>query len=59
MFDGQIHDGHSNHFEGQPRQAQPLTSNYQRALELNKQPIVYPNRVRVYTNAQVQGESHD
>lgn len=59
LLDGQLHDGHTSHFEGVAPQANPITNNYQRALELNRAPINYPQRVKVWTPGQVAGQSHD
>lgn len=54
---GEVHDGHSSHFEDVAPQAMPCNSHYERALRLAREPIVYPERVKVFTPSVVISEA--
>lgn len=57
VLDGSVHDAHDSHFSSNPTCR--LSNNYDRAIDLYRKPIVYPDRVRVWTIRQVAGESQD
>lgn len=50
-MDNELHDGHSTHFDGVAPLTKPQTNNYNRAIALNRESILYPARVRVYSAA--------
>jgi hypothetical protein len=45
------HDGHSSHFEGVTPQQQPYSGSHSdRAVRLYSEPVIYPSRIRVYSD---------
>lgn len=42
----EIHDSHDSHFDAAPIRAR--VNNYERAVRLATEPVVYPSRVRVW-----------